>query len=78
MHNECVRSKCQHSDEESLGKNLPPSVNFVYAWQNYPTSTKSKLCGSPFPSIDVKLFCFCISDIPGGGKVSFSHYKQEI
>ncbi len=29
------------------------SVNFVYAWKNYPKSTKA-----PFPSIDGKLFFF--------------------
>jgi hypothetical protein len=35
----------------------------VYAWKNYPSSTKLSvtLCGAPFPSIDEKLFCFCNS-----------------
>jgi hypothetical protein len=43
---------------KSYGKNAPLSVNFVYAWTNYPISTKLTLCGAPFPSIDGKLFCF--------------------
>jgi hypothetical protein len=33
----------------------------VYAWKNYPTSTKLTLFGAPVPSIDGKLFCFCNS-----------------
>jgi hypothetical protein len=33
----------------------------VYAWKNYPTSTKLTLFGAPFPSIDGKLLCFCNS-----------------
>jgi hypothetical protein len=30
----------------------------VYAWKNVHTSTKKKLCGALFPSIDGKLFAF--------------------
>jgi hypothetical protein len=47
--------------QKSPGKNAPLSVNFVYAWKIYPTSTKLTLYGAPFPSIYGKLFCFCNS-----------------
>jgi hypothetical protein len=33
----------------------------MYAWKNYPTSTKLILCGALLPSIDGRLFCFCNS-----------------
>jgi hypothetical protein len=47
--------------KKSNGNNVPLSVNFVYAWKNYSTSTKLTLSSAPFPSIDGKLFCFCNS-----------------
>jgi hypothetical protein len=48
----------QHALWKKPWKNAPLSDNFVYAWKNYPTSTKLTLFGAPFPSIDGKLFCF--------------------
>ncbi len=49
---------------KKLRKNALLSVNFVYAWKNYPTSTKLTLCGSPFHPWMENCFAFATVYLP--------------